>query len=381
MSKCPYQDPFAEKRKKGPIFETEFDGDSVAMILGLKDVRKAARDWKTFSSNAPFRVPIPREDDLRSVRQFPIESDPPQHTEYRKIIEPTFNRANEPEYQARMVRLIEKMISATLSSDSIEVVSEFALPLQSRALSFLLGVPESEAQIWIKWGVHVLRDGDGSTKGKEMENYCKQALKKSSTWGEDNFFSVLNNATFQGRLLTDDEKLGFANLAFAGGRDTVINTVCLILAHFAHNPKDLARLRKEPELVNFAGEEFIRFATPLTHIGRKCPVDTKIHGVKVEAGKLISLCWASANFDDTIFENPGEIRLDRKPNPHVAFGNGTHTCLGAPHARLIIRTLLTQLTELVSSITFLSGQPKIEKAPDYERVNSFESLQLRLNRL
>jgi len=357
MSKCPYHDPFAEKRENGPVFETEFDGDPVAMILGLKDVRKAARDWKNFSSNAPFRVPIPREEDLRSVRQFPIESDPPEHTEYRKIVEPAFNRPNEPEYQLRMRCLIEEMITEVIPRGSIDAVSDFALPLQSRALTLLLGVPESEADIWIKWGVHVLRDGDGPTKGKEMENYCMKAFEKCSRWEEN------------------------ANLAFAGGRDTVINTVCLILAHFAHNPKDLARLRKEPELVNFAGEEFIRFATPLTHIGRKCPVDTEIHGVKVEAGKLISLCWASANFDDTIFENPGEIRLDRKPNPHVAFGNGVHTCLGAPHARLIIRSLLTQLIELVSSITFLSGQPKIEKAPDYERVNSFESLQLRLNRL
>lgn len=381
MSKCPYHDPFAEKREKGPVLETEFDGDPVAMILGLKDVRKAARDWKTFSSNAPFRVPIPREEDLRSVRQFPIESDPPEHTEYRKIVEPAFNRPNEPEYQARMTGLIQEMISETTSCQSVEAVSEFALPLQSRALTYLLGVPESEAQTWIKWGVHVLRDGDGPTKGKEMEHYCKEAFKRSSGWEENNFFSLLNGATFRGRLLTDDEKLGFANLAFAGGRDTVINTVCLILSHFAHHPDDLERLRKEPELVNCAGEEFVRFATPLTHIGRKCPVDTEVHGVKVKADKLISLCWASANFDDTVFENPGEIRLDRKPNPHVAFGNGAHTCLGATHARLIIRTLLTQLTELVSSITFLSGQPKIEKAPDYERVNSFESLQLRLNRL
>ena len=212
-----------------------------------------------------------------------------------------------------------------------------------------------------------------------MENYCREAFKRSSDWEENNFFSVLNEGTFRGRYLTDEEKLGFANLAFAGGRDTVINTVCLILAHLASHPDDLERLRNEPELVNCAGEEFIRFATPLTHIGRKCPVDTKVHGVKVKADNLISLCWASANFDESVFDNPTEIRLDRKPNPHIAFGSGTHTCLGAAHARLIVRTLLCRLAELVSSVTFLSGRPKIEKTADYERVNSFESLELRLN--
>ena len=359
--------------------ETEFDGDPVAMILGLKDVRKAARDWETFSSNAPFRVPIPREEDLRSVRQFPIESDPPEHADYRKIVDPVVNRPNEPEYQARMAGLIREMISEATTVQSIEAVSEFALPLQSRALTFLLGVPESEARSWIKWGVHVLRDGDGPTKGKEMEQYCKEAFVRSSEWGDDNFFSILNHAVFQGRPLTDDEKLGFANLAFAGGRDTVINTVCLILAHFAHQPGDLDRLREAPELVNCAGEDFVRFATPLTHIGRKCPVDTEVHGGEVKADQLISLCWASANFDETVFENPGEIKLDRKPNPHVAFGNGIHNCLGAPHARLIIRTLLTELAELVSSLTLLSDHPKIEKTVDYERVNSFDSLELGMN--
>ena len=341
MSKCPYHDPFAEKRKEGQVLETEFDGDPVAMILGLKDVRKAARDWKTFSSDAPFRVPIPREEDLRSVRQFPIESDPPEHTEYRKIVEPAFNRPNEPEYQTRMTGLIREMISGMISSEAVEAVSEFALPLQSRALTYLLGVPESETQTWIQWGVHVLRDGDGPTKGKEMEYYCREAFKRCSAWEENNFFSLLNDATFRGRLLTDDEKLGFANLAFAGGRDTIINTVCLILAHFAHHPNDLERLEKEPELVNSGWEEFIRFAT-LTHIGRRCPLDTEVHGVKVKADQLISLCWASANFDDTVFDNPGAIRLDRKPNPPrclwerrsylpwVASCSSDHTCFARP---------------------------------------------------
>ena len=145
MSKCPYHDPFAEKRKEGPVMQTEFDGDPVAMILGLKDVRRAARDWKTFSSDAPFRVPIPREEDLRSVRQFPIESDPPDHTDYRKIVESAFNRPYEPGYQVRLTGLISEMISGTISCGSFEAVSEFALPLQSRALTYLLGVPESEA--------------------------------------------------------------------------------------------------------------------------------------------------------------------------------------------------------------------------------------------
>lgn len=194
-----------------------------------------------------------------------------------------------------------------------------------------------------------------------MEKYCQEAFVRSSEWGDDNLFSILNKAVFQGRPLTDDEKLGFANLVFAGGRDTIMNLVCVILAHFAHQPDDLERLREEPKLVNCAGEEFVHFATPLTHIGRKCPIDTEVHGVKIKADQLISLCWASANFDESVFDNPEEIKLDRKPNPHVAFGNGIHNCLGASHARLIIRMLLAKLAELVSSIKCLGDQPKLRR--------------------
>ena len=81
-------------------------------------------------------------------------------------------------------------------------------------------------------------------------------------------------------------------------------------------------------------EEFFReSSTPLTHIGRVCPVDTEVRGIEVKAGGRVSLCWASANQDEAAFDSPEEVRLDRKPNPHMAFGIGTHVCLGAPHAR------------------------------------------------
>ena len=108
--------------------ETEFDHDPVAMILGLKDIRKAARNYETFSSNAPFRVPIPREESLRSVRQFPIESDPPEHTEYRKIVEPIFNRPNQTDYQRRITEIIEALVTTCMEADSFDAVNDLPFP-------------------------------------------------------------------------------------------------------------------------------------------------------------------------------------------------------------------------------------------------------------
>jgi len=111
MSKCPYHDPFKESRQEKPVISTEFDGDPVAMILGFHNVRNAARDTKTYSSDAPFRVPIPREEDVRTVRQYPLEVDPPVHADYRKIVEPFFRRPTQPDYIEKMERLVEELVT------------------------------------------------------------------------------------------------------------------------------------------------------------------------------------------------------------------------------------------------------------------------------
>ena len=114
--------------------------------------------------------------------------------------------------------------------------------------------------------------------------------------------------------------------------------------------------------------------TPLTHIGRVCPVSTDVHGFEVKPEGRVSLCWVSANHDEEVFEEPHEVKLDRKPNPHIAFGAGTHICLGAPHARLIVRTLLAKLSEQVESIQILEEEPLIENEEKYQRANGFKSL-------
>ena len=89
-------DPFREKRSQTGVLQCPFHGENIPMILRHEDVRKAAKDWQTFSSDAPFRVPIPSEEEVRTMRQLPIETNPPEHTEYRAIVEPFFQRAKDP---------------------------------------------------------------------------------------------------------------------------------------------------------------------------------------------------------------------------------------------------------------------------------------------
>lgn len=372
-------DPFSEARKKDGVLECEFQGEKIAMILRHEDVRRAAKDWKTFSSDVPFRVPIPSEEDVRTMRQLPIETNPPEHTDYRAIVEPFFRRPKEPTMIAQVEGLIEGMIQAALSADSTEVVHGFALPLQSRALTMLLNVPASEADTWIGWGIHVFRVTGGVKKGIALEEYLHAQFDRAEAAPGEDFFSALAQATYQGRRLTREEMMGFANLAFAGGRDTIIHSVSCVIAHLSEHPESLEYLREDPSRIVHASEEFFRVFMPLTHIGRVCPVDTEVNGVKVEAGHRASLCWASANQDETVFPQPQEVRLDRKPNPHLSFGFGTHLCLGAPHARLILRTLLQKCCDLVSRIELVSAEPRVEHEAEYDRTLGYESLVVRFH--
>lgn len=377
-----FSDPFRDARNASGLLQCPFHGENITMILRHEDVRRAAKDWQTFSSDAPFRVPIPSEEDVRSMRQLPIETDPPEHTDYRAIVEPFFQRAKEPAMIAQVEALIDGMLTRALACDSIEIVNDFALPVQSRALTYLLNVPESEAERWIGWGIHVFKvTGGDFKKGTVLEDYLHAQFDRAEANPGADFFSALTRATYRGRGLTREEMMGFANLAFAGGRDTIIHSISCALGYLAGHPEALEFLRADPKRITLASEEFFRVFMPLTHIGRVCPADTALHDVTVKANDRVSLCWSSANFDENAFPAPEEVRLDRKPNPHLSFGFGTHLCLGAPHARLILRTLLRLCCERVKGITLLDACERVEHEAAFDRTLGYDSLTVKLTAL
>ena len=377
-----FSDPLQEARAATGVMKCPFHGEDITMILRHGDVREAAKDWQTFSSDAPFRVPIPSEEDVRGMRQLPIETNPPEHTEYRAIVEPFFQRAKDPEVIGRIEALIDHMLGEALGRESIEVVNDFAIPVQSRALTHLLNTSAAEADIWISWGIHVFKVTGGEfKKGTALEDYLHRKFDEAEANPGEDFFSALTLATYQGRKLTRDEMMGFGNLAFAGGRDTIIHTISCALGHLAAHPEALEFLREDPKRITLASEEFFRVFMPLMHIGRVCPADTDVHGVTVKAGERVSLTWSSANFDQTVFADPHEVRLDRKPNPHLSFGFGKHLCLGAPHARLILRTLLRLCCERVESISVIEARERVEHEAKFDRTLGYDSLTVKFNAL
>jgi len=367
-------DPFRADRQTSGVRAFVADDETIPMILRHGDVRQAAKDWQTYSSDAAFRVPIPSEEHLRSVRQLPIETDPPEHTDYRRLVEPFFLRAKQPAFVARVESIAARLLDEAVARDAVDVVSELALPLQSRALTVLLNVPEAEAERFIAWGVHVFHGEHGVRQARELEAYLGGEFDRAEADPGDDFYGRLTRATYQGRLLSREEKLGFANLMFAGGRDTVIHSVATAIGYLAEHPEAFAFLREDPSRIVHASEEFFRAFMPLTHISRTCPAETEVHGMTVPAGGRVSLCWASANLDETVFEAADEVQLDRRPNPHVSFGFGAHLCLGAAHARTVMKAVLRLLCERVGQLRVVSKRDRVEQTASYERPLGYESL-------
>jgi cytochrome P450 len=378
---CPFHpkkpDPYAEPRRREGILVKDFRGTPMPMLLRHEDVRRAAKDWHTFSSDAPFKVSIPSEEDVRTVRQLPLEVNPPLHQEYRAIAEPFFDRAKLPEVVVEVENLIRGLLERALASDTIEIVREFALPLQSRALACLLNVPRAEAEIWIEWGGNVFRDVDGTNKGAALEAYIHGLLDRATAAPGPDFFSALVQAEFQGRPLTRAEMLGFCSLVFAGGRDTVINSISSVIGHLSFNPSDFAFLREDPKRIIGASEEFFRVLSPVTHLARVCPAGATVHGMKIEPGGLIALNFAAANYDPEVFDSPDQVRLDRRPNPHVAFGFGPHLCLGAAHARLVVRSLIKILCERVERMEILDEACESGAEFSDQRHQNYDRLKVR----
>jgi len=383
MKKSEFTDPFEKARLEEGYGEMNDQNDPVVMVLRHQDVRECAKNWQIFQSQAtPGRIVVPSEVNIRDTRQIPFEIDPPEHKEYRDLLEDWFKRPFKPDYEEKLAKQIQQLLDEVLEKEVVEVVKDFSLPMQSRALTLLVNVPEQEAETWIAWGTHVFRSDDNpldNTKANLLYDYLDQQIEKAETNPGDDLYSTLLASEFQDRKLTKEEINGIMILTFAGGRDTVINMVTNTIAYLAEHPKSLERLGTEPRLLHKATEELIRYFSPLTHMGRVTTTDTQVCKHAVKQDSRISLCWASANRDSNVFEHPNEVILDRKANPHVAFGFGHHQCLGAHHARKVLKVLIKVLTEKVQSIDIIDCEENVEHWGEFNRKVGFEKIHVKFN--
>jgi len=286
-----------------------------------------------------------------------MHSDPPVHTRYRRLVQPGFKpsviRQLEPVVRARTKALLDRVDTG----HPVDVVAALSVPLPLQVISEILGVPDDEWQRCYEWSEAVI---PGATDWPEerrnqlqadMVTYLVGAAKDRRARPRDDVLTQLAEVNVDGEQLSDDELAMFLVQLLVAGNETTRDLLSTGLLAFADHRDQWPRLRADPALVASAVEEMLRWSTPVVSFMRTATRDAELRGVHVAADEPVLMLFASANRDEEVFgPTAGTFDIGRSPNPHVAFGQGNHFCLGAALARMEGRVVLEELLERFGAI-------------------------------
>lgn len=284
-----------------------------------------------------------------------INVDPPDHTRIRRILHEVFKPSTIGRLAGLVQQFVNDLLAARAGTGRIEIVHDLAHPLPVQVIAELFGVAKTDVRLFTAWSAGIVEfmktpqprfESCLASQATllELRGYLRAAIAARRTAPRDDVLSLMVNATVEGDTLTEEEILGTSVTILLGGHETTTRLMTTTILELIRHPRQLARLRQEPELMETAVEEFLRFCGPFHRDQRVCLVDTEIGGKRIAKGAFILLMLAAANRDPRQFPEPDSFDLSRRPNRHVAFGFGPHICLGAHLARLemvvALRTLL-----------------------------------------
>ncbi len=367
-------DPFAlyaELRRTAPVCWVDRQGGGFWAVTTHPEVASIGADPVRFCSSRGILT-----DEIGTSYDSPptmMHTDPPQHTRYRRLVQPGF--------KPTLVRLMEAGVTAKARalSDPIragvafDVVQDLSIPFPLQVICELLGVDGSQWPRFFDWSEAVIpgeserSEEERAALQLEMWEYLIGVADERRRAPADDLVSVLANVGSDpdsgGEALSEAELAMFLIQLLVAGNETTRNLISGGLVALAENPAQWAALRADPSLVPTAVEELLRWTTPVISFMRTATKATTVRGQSVAPGDPVLLVYASANRDEEVFgPDAGALRVDRHPNPHVSFGFGPHFCLGAALARLEGRVVLTELLTRFSSVS-LAGEVQRTPSP------------------
>jgi len=319
------------------------------LLTRYEDVKKAATDWRTYTSSVVGVTAIPIITQ-RTEPQLPIELDPPLHSRYRALVNPVFAAARIDELRPRVRAIAVELIDALVARDGGDLVADYAVPLSVRTLAAFTGLPEADSDQWVAWirRMFDVRDRtDGARASQEFRAYIDDLIAARRQQPCGDFISLLMESEIEGHRLSDGELHSFCTVQFGAGFETTADAMSTSLSYLAAHSADRERLTADPRVIPLAVEEFLRYISPIQIFGRNATRNVELHGQTIKAGDIVALSFGSADHDPTAFPDPERCVLDRAPNRHLAFGGGPHLCLGAPVARLEMTVTLEEFTRRV----------------------------------
>jgi len=357
---------FVRHRREAPVFwheptEHTPDGEGFWSIATHAETLAVLRDPVTFSSvtggDRPYGGTLLQ--DLPIAGQVLNMMDDPRHAQIRRLVSsgltPRMIRRVEDDLRRRARALLDRVEPGAEFDFLLDVAAE--LPMQM--ICILLGVPESERH-WLFAAIEPSFDFGGSRKGEITRLSVEEAGSRIHAYGTEliaakraapgeDMLSVVAAADTD--PLSEIELYLFFSLLFSAGAETTRNAVAGGLLALAQHPGELARLRADPQLLDTAVEEMVRWTSPSPSKRRTATRDATLAGHRISAGEKVLVWEGSANRDAAVFTDPDRFDVGRKPNPHLGFGQGVHYCLGANLARLELKVLYQELLARFGSVT------------------------------
>ena len=350
----------------------EQDGRGFWSVTRYEDINKLNKNPQLLTSSKGIRIEEQTEEEYEARKTFQ-ETDPPQHSYFRMLMNEAFSRPQIAKYEDQIRSITRELIQAAIGDGEFDAVDKIARQLPMRMLGQIIGVPEEDSNWLVEKGDTLISNTDPdytdfvldkvdtdeyrflpfrSPAAVELFDYANKLLERIRNGEQVGVLNLVLQENKEGKRISDDEFRNFFCLLVAAGNDTTRYSIAASIHALANQPGLLSQLQQGDEaLRKNAADEMIRWASPTTHFRRTATEDFEMHGKQVKAGDKVVLWFISGNRDESMFEVPYEIDLARKPNRFISFGQGgPHVCLGMFLAKLEVRVVLEELAAHAESI-------------------------------
>jgi cytochrome P450 family 142 subfamily A polypeptide 1 len=360
-------------RANEPIYRDE--ANSLWCITRMAHLREVERRATTFVSSQGYRsVWVPGETSM-------ISKDDPDHTRQRKLVANRFTPKAVGRLEDNVRAVVREAIGFFAPTGRVEVVDALAARIPSILTCRLLGWDDERWRDVRSWSERLMRidtmardpmqGADGIRAMLELNAAALATLSDRRSCPRDDILSVWANAEEHGCPMSDQDVVYELGLVIPGGAETTRTTLARALILFSERNDLWEAMAADPGIIPTAVDELLRWITPLNNMFRTAVEDTELDGVAMRTGDRLALVYPSANRDEAVFDEPDEVDLRRDPNPHIAFGFGTHFCLGASVARLSLRVALEELTARMTNLR-PAQPPRYEANVFVKAVEHFE---------
>jgi cytochrome P450 family 142 subfamily A polypeptide 1 len=364
---------FAWLRANAPVYHDE--ANDLWALAAYRDVKAAGTDPATFSNAdgaRPKMMPLP----------MMIDFDAPEHHRRRRLVSSGFTPRRIAALEDHVRQVCDAVIDAVCERGSCDFVHDIAAPLPLTMIGDMLGVaPEDRADL-LRWSEDMLRSqGDPSAEALtaameafgEYTSYIGPVIDDRRRSGaDDDLIGILVQAEIEGDRLDQDSLLTETLLLLIGGDETTRHAISGGMLALQEHPEQLARLRANPAAIPVAIEEILRWVTPIKNMARTTTREVTVGDVVIPRYAELLLLYPSANRDETVFDEPDRFDTARDPNPHLAFGFGSHFCLGNQLARIELRVMFEQLLARLPDLTLAEPGPFRQRPSNF--ISGVESM-------